>query len=79
MKNKQIILSIGMIVLMTIFFTSNNKIVELSTGIPLLIILVWSMIAIQTSNLDSKLKKQSLTAIIVVVSVIGRLYFQIMK
>jgi hypothetical protein len=79
MENKQIILSIGMIVLMVVFFTSDNKIVELATGIPLLIILIWSMIAIQKSNIDSKLKRNSLITVIVILSVIGRLYFQIMK
>jgi hypothetical protein len=79
MENKQIILTIGMIVLMVVFFTSNNKIVELATGIPLLIILIWSMIAIQQSNIDSKMKRNSLITVIVILSVIGRLYFQIMN
>ena len=79
MKNKQTLLSIGTIVLMVVFFTNNNKIVELSTGIPLLIILIWSMIAIQKSNIDSKLKRNSLITIIVILSIIARLYFQVMK
>jgi hypothetical protein len=79
MKNKQTLLSIGTIVLMVVFFTNNNKIVELSTGIPLLIILIWSMIAIQKSNIDSNLKRNSLITIIVILSIIARLYFQIMK
>ena len=79
MKNEQTLLSIGAIVLMVVFFTNNNKIVELSTGIPLLIILTWSMIAIQKSNIDSKLKRNSLITIIVILSIIARFYFQVMK
>ena len=79
MLNKQLFLSIGMIILMGVFFTNDNKIVELVTGIPLIIILVWSMIAIQKSNVDSKIKRNSLITIVVILSIIGRLYFQIMK
>lgn len=79
MENNQIALSIGMIVLMIVFFTSNNKILEVATGIPLLIILLWSIIAIQRSNVDSKIKRNSLVSIIVILSIIGRLYIQLMK
>jgi len=79
MKNIQLLLSVGVIILMVVFFTNNNKFVELATGIPLIIILIWSMITIQKSNIDSKIKKNSLITIVVILSIIGRLYFQIMK
>jgi len=79
MKNKETLLSILMLVLMVVFFTNDNKIIGLVTGIPLLIILIWSMISIQKSNVDSKLKRNMLIIIFPIISIIGRLYFQIMQ
>jgi hypothetical protein len=79
MINKQIIPLIGMSILMGIFYISNDKMVELVKGIPLIIILVWSMISTYKSNIDSKLKRYSLISIVVILSIFGRLYFQLMN
>jgi len=79
MLNKQLIFSIGTIILMAVFFTNNNIFIEMITGMPLIIGLVWSIITIQRSNVDSRIKRNSLITIVVILSIIGRLYIQIVK
>ena len=68
-------MAVGVCLLMALFFTSTNVIVSLSIGIPLLIIFTWSQIIIQRSNIDSRLKRNSLIMIFVLISIVGRMYY----
>ena len=77
MESRQIILLAGLFILMIVFYTNENTYIELATGIPLLGMLMWSIIVVQKSNVDSKIRRNSLVLLVVIASVLGRLYFQI--
>ena len=79
MKNMQIPLTLGVIALMVVFSTSENKTIGIATGIPLLVFLIWSFIIIQKSNIDSTVKRISFVSIIVIFSIAARLYLLIMS
>ncbi len=66
------------VVLMAGVFTSNNKIIVLLTGTPLVALLVWSYKAIQSSkNVDDRTKKSSRWVLLVLASIICGMIFKL--
>ena len=61
-----------------IFATAKTPMVVATTGIPLLIVLVWAFIAIQKSNHVTKIiKRLSWISLMVILSIIGRIIFML--
>ena len=64
--------------LMYVFYTSHDITAILVSGSILFLLLLWSMKAIYKSNIDTHVKRCSLITIIVLISIITRMYDQIM-
>ncbi len=81
-ENKLLILkmggfSLGLLLLMFVFFISQQLTTLLLTGSMLIGILIWSIIVIQKGNIDKSVKLYSFAVILVIVSILGKIYYQL--
>ncbi|MEM9548039.1 MAG: hypothetical protein AAGA77_18805 [Bacteroidota bacterium] len=79
MKDLQVILPFGALILMVVFYSTEDKVIGLLSGLPLLTLLTWALVVIQRSNIDSQLKRISWIMLLVMFSILGRMVFQMVN